>query len=92
VDEPVGDLPGFALGLFLFEGVDQLDPGEEADPLSMMLIACTPSAVATWVFPVPGPPTNTILSATSIKSQRCSCRTSASLTSLLAKSKPARSR
>ncbi|PNQ00324.1 hypothetical protein A8G00_17785 [Sphingobium sp. SA916] len=37
VDEPVGDLPGAPLGLFLFEGVDQLDRGEEADALAVML-------------------------------------------------------
>src|SRR3546814_8023541 len=37
VDKPIGDLPGLALGFFLFEGVDQLDRREEADPLSMML-------------------------------------------------------
>jgi hypothetical protein len=37
VDEAAGDLSSFALGLFLFEGVDELDGGEEADPLVMML-------------------------------------------------------
>src|SRR3546814_18929511 len=37
VDKPIGDLPGLALGFFLFEGVDQLDRREDADPLSMML-------------------------------------------------------
>src|SRR3546814_19927843 len=37
VDKPIGDLLGLALGFFLFEGVDQLDRRDEADPLSMML-------------------------------------------------------
>ena len=31
-----GNLPGLALGLFLLEGVDQLDRGEEADLSAMM--------------------------------------------------------
>ena len=31
-----GDLPGLSLGLFLFEGVDQLDGGEEADLATVM--------------------------------------------------------
>src|SRR3546814_1314621 len=37
VDQTIGDLPGSSQGLFLFEGIDQFDRGEEADPLSMML-------------------------------------------------------
>jgi hypothetical protein len=32
-----GDLPGLALGLFLFEGVDQFDGREEADLAAVML-------------------------------------------------------
>jgi len=32
-----GVLPGLAFGLFLFEGVDQFDGGEEADLAAMML-------------------------------------------------------
>ena len=34
--EVFGDLPGFAFGFLLFEGVDQLDRGEEADLPAMM--------------------------------------------------------
>ena len=37
VSEPAGDLSSFALGLFLFESVDELDCGEEADALVMVL-------------------------------------------------------
>ena len=37
VDEAAGDLAGLSLGLLLFEGVDELDGGEEADPPVMML-------------------------------------------------------
>ena len=33
VDEAAGDLAGLSLGLLLFEGVDELDGGEEADRL-----------------------------------------------------------
>lgn len=35
--EPVGDLACSALGLLLFEHVDEFDGGEEADTLAMML-------------------------------------------------------
>ena len=35
--EPIGDLAGLALGLLLLERVDELDGGEEADTLAMML-------------------------------------------------------
>src|SRR5690606_38448638 len=35
--EPVGDLAGLALGFLLLERVDELDGGEEADTLAMML-------------------------------------------------------
>ena len=31
MSKPAGDLTGFALRLLLFEGVDELDGGEEAD-------------------------------------------------------------
>ncbi len=37
MDEPAGDLAGLSLGLLLFEGIDELDGGEEADPPVMML-------------------------------------------------------
>jgi hypothetical protein len=37
VSEPAGELAGLALGLFLFEGIDELDGGEEAGPLGMVL-------------------------------------------------------
>ena len=37
VSEPGGDLSWLSLKLFLFEGVDEFDGGEEADALSMML-------------------------------------------------------
>ncbi len=37
VREPSGDLAGLALVLFLFEGVDEIDGGEEPDALAMML-------------------------------------------------------
>ncbi len=37
VGEPGGDLSWFALKLLLFESVDELDGGEEADALAMML-------------------------------------------------------
>src|SRR3954453_11388431 len=36
MDEPIGDLPCFALGLFLLKRVDKFDGGEEAHPLAMM--------------------------------------------------------
>src|SRR5690554_3455144 len=45
-------------------------------------MAWMPSAVATWVFPVPGPPISTMFSALPMNSQRCSWRTIASFTSL----------
>ena len=35
--EPVGDLAGLALSLLLLKRVDELDGGEEADTLAMML-------------------------------------------------------
>ena len=35
--EPLGDLPGLALGLFLLQGVDPLDGREDPDFLAMML-------------------------------------------------------
>src|SRR5690554_4463020 len=37
MDEPIGDLPGLALGLFLLECIDQFDGREEANPLAVML-------------------------------------------------------
>jgi hypothetical protein len=37
VGEPPGDLPGLSLMLFLFEGVDEFDGGEEPDALAVML-------------------------------------------------------
>jgi len=40
--EALGELPGLSLGLFLFERVDELDGGEEADLLSMMLDSLDP--------------------------------------------------
>ena len=33
MEEATGDLPGLSLRLFLFEGIDQFDGGEEADTL-----------------------------------------------------------
>lgn len=35
--QPVGELSGFALGLLLLQGVDQLHGREEAHPLAMLL-------------------------------------------------------
>src|SRR5690606_5167019 len=37
MSEPVGDLASLALGLLLLEGVDELDGGEEAHALAIML-------------------------------------------------------
>lgn len=37
MDEPVGDLPGLALGLFLLQRIDQFDGRKEANPLAVML-------------------------------------------------------
>ena len=36
VSEPAGDLPGLALGLLLLERIDELDGGEDADPLAVL--------------------------------------------------------
>src|ERR1700691_4114739 len=36
IGEPAGDLPRLSLKLFLFEGVDELDGGEEPDALAVM--------------------------------------------------------
>ena len=70
VDEAACDLTSPSLSLFLLESIDQLDGGEEAGTLPVMLDGCTPSAVAMCVLPVPGPPTSTTLSVGSIKSHR----------------------
>ena len=37
MSEPAGDLAGLSLRLLLFDGVDEFDGGEEADPPVMML-------------------------------------------------------
>lgn len=37
MNEPAGYLPGLCKGLFLFEGVDEFDGGEEADPFVVLL-------------------------------------------------------
>ena len=52
----------------------------------------TPMAVAGWVLPVPGPPTNTALCASSVKAVLARVATSLRSTGETSKSKPARSR
>lgn len=37
MDQAAGDLPGLSLSLFLLQSIDQLDGGEEADALFVML-------------------------------------------------------
>ena len=71
IGEPPGDLPRLSLKLLLFEGVDELNGREEPDALAVMLDGLeTPMAVARCVLPVPGPPTRTMLCASSRNSQR----------------------
>ncbi len=36
-EQPLGDLAGLALGLFLLQRIDELDGGEEPDLLAVML-------------------------------------------------------
>ena len=92
VDEAAGDLTGLSQSLLLFEGIDELDGREEADPPVMMLdgvdaesrgdlgLADTGTADQDDVVRVVGE-----LAAMELAHER-------SLTSLVVKSKPARSR
>jgi hypothetical protein len=92
VGEPRRDLSGFTLKLFLLESVDEFDGGEEPDALAMVLdrldadrrsemrLACAGAADQDDVVRI-----FQELAAMKLTRER-------SLTSLLAKSKPARSR
>ena len=96
--EPAGELPWLALVLFLFEGVDEFDGKRRTG--RVYGDARRPGRRWRWrggfcllsLSKGPGPPTRTTLCASSRNSHRWSWRTSASLTWLEAKSKPARSR
>ena len=66
------DLAGFALKLLLFERVDEIDGGEEADALTMMFDGLDADRSGEMRLAVPGPPTRTTLWASSRNSQRCS--------------------
>ena len=92
IGKPSGDLAWLALALFLFEGVDEFDGREEPDALAVMLDGLDADGRGEMRLARPRPADKTALWASSRNSQRCSWRTSASLTSLLAKSKLARSR
>ena len=85
-NQRLSDLTCLAFSLLPLKRIDQLNGREEADLAAMMLYRLDTEAVATCVFPVPGPPTSTIFCALSINSHRCNWRTVASLISLAAKS------
>jgi hypothetical protein len=66
-DQPVaalfGELGGKPTALVgVLETSDPVGGGGEQDPLSVWQ-AATPRAIATWVFPVPGGPSRTMLRA-----------------------------
>ena len=92
VGEPRRDLAGFALKLLLLESVDEFDGGEEPDALAVMLDGLDANRRGEMRLPHSGPPTRTTLWASSRNSHRWSWRNSALLNTLLAKSKPVRSR
>ena len=92
MDEPRRDLPGLALALFRFERVDELDSGEEPDALSVMLDGLDADRRGEMRLARAGPDDQDDVRAYSKNSQRWSWCASASLTSLLARPKPARSR
>jgi hypothetical protein len=90
--EPRRDLAGFALKLLLFKSVDEFDGGEEPDALAVMLDGLDADRCGEMGLPRAGAADQDDIVASSGNSHRWSWRNSASLTSLLAKSKPVRSR
>ncbi len=89
-------LPGLALGLFLFEGVDQVDGRKEADLAAVMFDGLDTESGgdmglagsrAADQHDIPG----TVHELAAVRGAGCKVLTVASLISLAAKSKPARS-
>ena len=92
VGEPRRDLAGFALKLLLFESVDEFDGGEEPDALAVMLDGLDADRRGEMRFARAGAADQDDIVGVFQELASVEWRASASLTSLLAKSKPARSR
>ena len=92
VGQPPGDLSRLSLEFFLFEGVDEFDGGEEPDALAVMFDGLDADGRGEMRLARAGSADQDGVMRVSRNSQRCSWRTNALLTSLQAKSKPARSR
>ena len=79
--------------LFLLQGIDQFDRGEEPYSLPMVLDGLHGyRGLPDGFLPVPGPPTSTTFWASSRNWRRCKDFIRASSTVLCLKSKPVRSR
>ena len=89
IGEPPCDLPGFPLALLLFEGVDEFDGGEEPNALAVMFDGLDADGRGQMRFARAWAADQDDVVRVLEELALWSWRTSASFTSLLAKSKPA---